>query len=159
MTRRKSEPREMRLIAEWVGNQFPRDKFILNVRLGQLHPDLHPELLTEEERRLVGVWRRMADAVVIKPDKMLLIEAAIRPQPGDISVLMLYKELLPQTPELSEYSHLPVEMILLAVIEDPVIAKIARQQGIKFMTYRPEWIDEYLNTLYPRQRRASLTVL
>ena len=159
MPKRKHEPREMRLIAEWLGKQFPRDQFMLNVRVGQLHPELHPELLDEAEQRLVGVWRRMADAIVIKPEKLLLIEAAIRPQPGDISTLQVYKELLPQTPELKEFSGRPIEMILLVAIKDPVIAKIANRYGIKVISYRPEWIETYFDTLFPRERRASLTVL
>lgn len=159
MPKRKHQPREMRLIAEWLALQFPRDQFKLNARVGQLHPELHPELLDEAEQRLVGVWLRHVDAVVIKPEKLILVEAAILAKPGKISQLLLYKELLPQTYEFKEFSDRPIEMILLVAIKDPVIVKIARRYGIKVIYFRPEWIDAYLDLCLPSERRAPLTVL
>ena len=156
---RKWEAREMRLVSEWIAREYPDRPYRTNVRLGSLHPRLKGKFLSESELRMAGVFRRWADALVFLDDRIILIEGAIRPQPGDISVLRLYKRLIPNTPDLAEYSNLPVEMVLLCSIPDPVLVELAREDGIRVVVYRPKWIEEYMEVLYPRERTATLTNL
>lgn len=92
--------------------------------------------------------------MVILPDRLLLIEAAIRPNPGKLSQLELYAMLVPHTPELAKYRHLDVELVLLYAIEDPALILLARRKGITTIYYRPEWLDSYLELLQPRERRG-----
>lgn len=155
--KRSWQAREMRLVAEYMAQTYPNVETRTRVRVGSIHPELHPETLSAAERRAVGVWRRWADAVVFLPNKIILIEAAIRPSPGDISQLELYMHLLPKTPELAEHKHKPIEMVLLYALEDPVIVSLARERNISVVYFHPGWIDDYLKALYPRERRAPLT--
>ena len=74
-------------------------------------------------------------------------------------MLRLYKRLIPNTPDLAEFSHLPVEMVLLCSIPDPLLVELAREDGIRVVVYRPKWIEEYMEVLYPRERTATLTHL
>ena len=127
------------------------------MRVGAVPSKLHPEQLEPGEVRALGVWRRWADAIVFMPDRLILIEAAIRPSPGDISQLELYEHLLPQTPELAEHKNKRIEKVLLFALEDPVIVSMARERGIKVVYFHPHWIDDYLKILYPRERRTPLT--
>ena len=106
---------------------------------------------------MVGVFRRYADALIFERDKIILIEAAIRPQPGKVSTLELYKMMIPSTPELSEYKDLPVEMVLLCAINDPFLTTLARGKGIKVVMFRPAWIEKYIESLYPREQTPTLT--
>ena len=145
------------MVSEYLAKHYPDYPTRTRVRVGSIHPELRPEQLTEPERRAVGVWRRWADAIVIMPDRLILIEAAIRPNPGDISQLELYEHLLPKTPELAEHKDKPIEKVLLFALEDPVIVSLARERGIQVVYFHPPWIDEYLKILYPRERRAPLT--
>jgi hypothetical protein len=154
--KRQWQPREMRLVSEFLAKYYPNYETRTRVRLGAIHPELHPETLSESEKSMVGVFRRWADAIVIMPDKLVLIEAAIRPSPGDISQIELYEHLLPLTPELEEFRALPIEKLLVFAIEDPVVVAMARERGINTRYFRPGWVDEYLDILYPRERRASL---
>lgn len=154
--KREWQAREMRLVAEFLAKEYADYPSQTRVRVGSLPSGLHPENLTGPEQRMVGVWRRWADAVVFMPDRLVLIEAAIRPAPGKISQLELYEHLLPMTPELAEHKGKPIEKILLFAIEDPVVVAMARERGIRVVYFHPDWVDSYIETLYPRERRASL---
>lgn len=150
-------PREMQLVADWISSEYPDANYRMNVRLGTQHPRLQGKFLTESEQRMAGVFRRWADAVIITKTELLLVEAAIRPQPGKIAQLHLYEMLLPSTPELEEFKNLTIVKVLLCAIPDPVLIQLARSQGIRVVTYRPDWVDEYISTLYPREQTATLT--
>jgi len=155
--KRQWQAREMRMVSEFLAKEYADYPTKTRVRVGSVHTDLKPGDLSEAELRMVGVFRRWADAVVFMPDRLVLIEAAIRPSPGDISQLELYEHLLPITPELEEHKGKPIEKLLVYAIEDPVIVSMARDRGIKVVYFKPAWIDEYLKILYPRERRAPLT--
>jgi len=89
--KRKWEPRELRLVSEFAAEYFPDCEIRMRVRLGRPTPELDIPDLTPKEAMLLAVWRRWADALIICPEKIILVEAAIRPDPGDISKLELYK--------------------------------------------------------------------
>lgn len=144
------------MVSEYLAKYYSEYPTKTRIRVGSIHPDLEPDQLSDAERRAVGVWRRWADAIVFMPDRLILIEAAIRPSPGDISQLELYEHLLPQTPELAEHKEKPIEKVLLFALEDPVVVDMARSRGIKVTYFHPSWIDDYLKVLYPRERRAPL---
>lgn len=156
---RKWEPREMRMVAEYLAERYPMYRSATRVRLGAVHPELL-EGLEEAEKRLVeSRFRRWADAIVIAPHEIILIEGAILPDPGDISKLILYRELLKITPEFQPYMELPVRMELIVAIEDPVLVRMARQNGIVVIHYAPEWIREYIKSLPRRKQRPPHTYL
>jgi len=152
--KRSWQPREMQMLNEWLAKNYPKALVMTRVRLGA--PPVEPGRgdLGPGEIRMIGVWRRWADAIVITDNKILLIEAAIRPNPGKIAQLELYEMLIPQTPELAPWRDLPIEKILLYAIEDPATIWLARQKGIRAIYYAPPWLDSYLELLYPRERRG-----
>jgi len=125
------------------------------VRLGSPTPSAPIPEMSVEERAMIGVWRRWADALVLREDRVILIEAAIRPDPGKISQLELYELLIPHTPELEPWKGLPVEKILLYAIEDAATVHLARTHGIRAIEYKPDWLDSYMALLMPRERRGS----
>lgn len=156
---RKWQPRELRMLSEWLAETYHDYEYRTRVRLGRIEPRVTSPGLTEQERRMIGVHRRWADAVVLLPDRVVLVEAKIRPQPGVISQLELYARLLPHTPELGRHAAFPVEMVLLYAIEDELINVMAREKGIRCVAYQPSWLDEYLEELYPRERTGGHTPL
>jgi len=155
-TTRKWEPREMRLVSEYIVKKYPKDKSFTRVRLGATHPGLLPEGLSAEEKRMITVWKRWADAIVITQTKIILIEAAILPDLGDVSKLLVYEYLLKFTPEFEEYLDRPIEKQLVISVEDPVLTKIARGAGIKVVAFAPEWINDYVRSLAQRKQRGPL---
>lgn len=152
--KRSWQPREMQMVVEWLMQFYPGDAWKTRVRLGAPKSSTPRADMTPEERAMVGVWRRWADALIFLPDRLILVEAAIRSQPGKISQLELYRLLLPKTPELAEHMHKPIELVLLYAIEDPAVVLLARSKGIRCILFKPMWLDDYLALLQPRERRA-----
>jgi hypothetical protein len=156
MEKREWQPREMKLVQEYIIAYHPKARRITRVRLGQMSPQLIMPGMTPEERNQLTVWRRWADAIAIYPDHVVIVEGAIRSDPGDVSKLKLYARLFPVTPEFAEDAKKRLELELVSAIPDPVTAQMAGEDGIKYVTFSPPWVDEYIKILYPRERRAPL---
>lgn len=155
----KWQPREMRLVSEYIARYYPNSITMTRVRLGPTHPELLGEGLSQEEINMLKAWRRWADAIVITRAKLYLIEGAILPDPGDVSKLILYEYLLRYTPELQQYLDRDIVKVLLLAIQDPVLERIARPAGIQVVYYCPDWVREYIRSLAQRKQRAPLTYL
>jgi len=149
------QPREMQMLSEWLTKTYPNGRFQTRVRLGSPKSEIPRADMTPEERAMIGSWRRWADAVILENDKVTIVEAAIRPDPGKISQLELYAMLLPQTPELRAWWGLKIELLLLYAIEDPATVYLAREKGIRCVQYQPLWLPSYLDILMPRERRGT----
>jgi hypothetical protein len=156
---RKWEPREMKMVSEYLAKKYQKYQSATRVRLGMLHPELGVNLSEAEKKSLMGSFRRWADAIVITPTTLILIEASILPDPGKISQLQLYERLLKLTPEYSEYMNRDIRKELVVAIEDPVLIQLAREQNIRVVVFTPDWISDYISTLAGRERQAPKTVL
>jgi len=152
--KRSWQPREMQMLSEWVTKTQAGKRVLQRVRLGSPKPEIPRPDMSVEERAMIGAWRRWADAVILEEDGVTIIEAAIRPDPGKISQLELYRMLFPHTPELAAWSKKPIHLLLLYAIEDPATVLLAREKGILAVEYKPEWLDKYLELLLPRERRG-----
>jgi len=152
--KRSWQPREMQMLSEWLRKVFPKSVKMTRVRLGSPKPAEPKAYMSPEELAMIGAWRRWADALIIEEDRVILVEAAIRPEPGDISKLELYRMLLPATPELAEHKAKKIDLVLLYAIEDAATILLARQHGIACIEYKPEWLPSYMELLMPRERRG-----
>lgn len=159
MSPRKWTPWEQRFVGEWVSSTFPDAEYRTNVRVGRVQPRAPDGTYSAEELTLLGVWRRFVDAIVILPDRLLLVEAGMREDPGKLSQLKLYERLLPQTPELQEYLHLPVQKILLYCIQDTAVDSLAMEENITPILFVPSFFDEWFSKLRPRDKRAPQDTL
>lgn len=153
--KRAWQPREMQMLAEWLAKTQRGKRWMTRVRLGSPTPSVPRPDMSPEERAMIGAWRRWADALILEDDKVTIVEAAIRPGPGKIGQLELYKLLLPQTPELRAWWGAKIELLLLYAIEDPATVHLARAKGIRCIEYKPLWLPEYLDLLMPRERRGT----
>ncbi len=152
---RTYQQREMRMLSEFIAREYPTDRVLINQRLGVVSPSIEVEGLSPEEVRALGVFRRYADAIVIQPDRLIIIEAEIRPSPGVVSQLDLYERLLPTTPELADQRGKRIQKMILWVIPDPVLETIAREHDIVVRQYIPAWINDYIGSLDHRKRVAT----
>jgi len=154
--KRRWEPREMRLCTEYLREYHHRARVLTRVRLGEYPPELLKYVEVGEEARMITAWRRWADAIAIYPDRVILIECAIRPNPGKISQLLLYRDLFYKTPEFEGIKHLPLHLELVYAIEDTAVNALAERYGIRTVYYRPAWVEEYIALLFPYERRGPI---
>lgn len=157
--KRDWQPREQRLVSEFVIEFYPEYESRTHVHLGGTPPRFKGKFTRPETGRLLGVFRRWADALVFMPDRLVLIEGKILPQPGVLSQLKLYEALIPNTPELEEHRSKPVEKVLVCAIEDPLITQLARTEGIRVVVFRPDWIEDYMKIVHPWERTPGLGTL
>jgi len=144
MARAEYKQRERRYIPEYVNEKYPnRVAVFYNAAVGPAPEALyamHPEIPLEHFRR----WRFWIDAVVILSDRMVLLEGKIRKPAEGLGQLLMYKALLPQTPELKPYAHLPVEMVLVTPRPDPRVISVATSLGIRVDIWTKDWVQDYL---------------
>jgi len=143
------------MITEWLAKTQRGKRWLTRVRLGSPRPEVPRPDMSPEELAMIGSWRRWADAIILEDKKATIVEAAIRPEPGDISKLQLYARLFPHTPEFFPWKALPVDLILLYAIEDPATILLAREAKIACIEYKPTWLPKYLEILLPRERRGT----
>ena len=155
--RRTWSPVETKLVSEFAAVRYPGRRTIQRVRVGQIPGEIDVEGLDDAEIRMLGVWRRWVDLMIVDPPFLRVIEAAMLPNPGDISQLDLYLQLLPATPELMEFVDLEPAGMLVYAIDDPVIRRLAVDRGYTVEIYQPAWLSQYLDRVFPRERRAPLS--
>lgn len=155
--KRNYEPREMRFLAEWIALFHSHSQVMTRVRLGAIRPELNHEGLNASDLKMIGLFRRWADAVIITRSHKTIVEAKIVAHPVAIAQLQLYASLIDQTPELEEFRQLPTKLLMLVAVEDPALTKIARNAGIEVTMYVPSWLNEYFVLLDARHRRAPRT--
>lgn len=148
------QPREMRLVSEWVIRQFPTAEVKFRVDLGDLKPALEATGLTAAELRRLGRSRRWVDAMVIEPRTVHLVEGKIRLVPGALEQLELYRMLFPKTPDFAHLRGRAVVLDVVYALEDPALVALARSRGVKVHIFRPPWVDAYLAEIQHRERRA-----
>lgn len=144
---------EMRMVSEYIERTYTNDIAFLRLRLGSMVPDGPRPGLTPQETAMLGVFRRWADAVVITPDELIVVEASLRSDTGDPSKLVIYGRLVPHTPELQEFRDRRLVLELVVAVEDPVVRQVAQELGIRCRVYEPKWLPQYLAQLHRRERR------
>ena len=148
---------EMRLRDEYLAKFHEGNVIIRNVRLGTIPGGPWVSQLEYNRQRILGVFRRYADVLIIRSDSIIIQEYALLPDPGDITKLELYAELFPRTMEFEQYKNYLVKMQLVGAIKDPVVQVLAARRDIEYILYEPAWLDDYLTTLMLRKRRAAAT--
>ena len=144
---------ETRLLSEYLALTYPEDLVFERLRLGAAAPLMPSAEMTPAELAMVGVFRRWADAVVVTPEDLIIVEAKVRSSPTAIGQLTLYQTLLASTPELKPYLARRQVLELVVAVEDPAVSRLCASNGIRCRVYRPAWLPEYLAALGRRETR------
>lgn len=139
-----NEPREQRLVAEWLVKEHPNARTLTRVKVGPVRPEAVEAFGTETGIRAMRPWQRWADAVVILQDEVLIIEGKLRGQPGAISQLKLYAQLFPQTPEFAAEKAKRIRKVLLTPWPDEDLQALAAAEGVEVVIFHPPWIEDYV---------------
>ena len=153
--KRHWEPREMRMVSEYLAQNYPDCITMTRVRLGPITWSDGVPVEEPGEAAVLGLFRRWADAVIVDDKSITLLEAKIQPDPGVISQLEYYSTLLPKTPELSPYMGLKRRLELIYAVFDAGIVDYARSRGIVCVHFRPPWLEKFLREWYPKSRSPS----
>jgi hypothetical protein len=150
---RKYEPREQRLCAEFIQKFFPRERVKFQVRLGKPRVASDYSDIPLNENLAAYNRRPAADALVLRDREQVLIETYIKIDLGKVSQLQIYGKLLPGTPDADWDLTLPLRLMIVGALEDPTLTQHARDSGIEFRLFRPDWVSAYFDVLAPRNSR------
>jgi hypothetical protein len=154
-TRRQTEAL---LCSQFVAENYPTARTYIQQYLGPFAPIANADGRTREEALATNTGRRRADAVLIYDDKIILLECYIHVQLGKLSQLLTYLQLLPLTPEIAQFAHLPVTAKLVGAQRDPILDQMAAKFGIEVVIFRPKWAVDYLATVAARHSRERNNV-
>jgi len=105
---------------------------------------------------MLRVRMRWADAVILLPEKILVVEGKLRASEflKGLGELQVYRHLIEHTPEFKSLLPRTVVGRLVIPVDDPVVSMVARQQGLEVAVYKPTFWTEYTRLLQPRQTRS-----
>lgn len=155
MLRKPRREWEAEYVSEYVTITFPGATVVYHCRLGTWPQPLTAGELSEQEQAMLKVRMRWADAIIIEPDKLIVIEAKLRASEflKGLGELQLYTHLVRHTPEFEKFKNRAVVGRLITPIEDPALTLIARQQNIETAVFKPSFYDDFLEAIQPRQAR------
>jgi hypothetical protein len=139
-----SEPRERRLIAEWARERHPDDRVWLNTPVGVVSELELDAVDTTKQLARLRSWRLKADAIVVTGTTLKVVEAKIVSVKNGLGDLMLYRELIPDTPELQPFLPRQVECWLVAPWVTDYIVRLAERLNILIDVYNPAWVRDYV---------------
>lgn len=151
---------EQEMLGEYLAQHHPAARVMTRVRLGPLGSSVPYPNLTPEEKKLLGAaFRRWADALVVDQGQLLVVETAMLPDPRDISIVQVYLELIPLTPELHELRTFPRAGRLVWAVDDPFSRSVATRAGLEVVIFRPSNWPEWLRVTRAREHRGARTLL
>jgi len=159
VTKRKYRIVHESYLAEWLGITFPPGTWRTNVRLGKVKSPEERKLGIEEQRLLLGAFGASADAIVLLPEKVVIVEAMVRHEPGAGEDLLKYEMLFKETLEFHDFWDKPIEKIIVTPLDVSAYERVYKAMGVKVVNYRPVWILEYLGTYPARFRGGKLSGL
>lgn len=134
---------EPRWCSEYCLKFYPDLPVRYRVPLGPIPREMIDKYGLSKAIRMYRPFRPEVDALVIAPDKLILVEAKVHRVMDGISKLPVYRDLVPLTPELAPYKTYPVEMQLLVVKKWEPWTSLCEKYGIRMVDWAPTWVQEY----------------
>jgi len=144
------QQRERALLSAYIRLKLQSLQVRQNCPLGIVPESLIVEYGRTQALRVARKMRPEVDALVIYPDKLVLIEAKILRWVDGLSHLVVYKALIPDTPELETYAQRPVVMRMVIPFTQENMRSVADRMGVEIVEFTTPAIDEYLNTELPK---------
>jgi hypothetical protein len=139
--------------------QYPAFTWRVNVRLGKVKEEVTAGI-PKKYAAMSRLYGLTADAIVFLPDKIIIIEALIRPgEWWKIEQLQTYERAFKVTEEFRKYWDFPVEKILLTTETDAFMESEAARRGIRVVKFTTPDIEAYKGTIQKRKAQPFGTGL
>jgi len=135
--RRELEPQ---WVSWFCAKRWPKAIIKFRCPLGPIPEEVKKAHGETAALKIYRPWRPEVDALIIEPGAVTLVEAKIQKFMDGLSKLPIYKSLIPTTPELKEWKHLPVLMVLLIPEKVDWVLAAAQQQDVQVITEAPQFI-------------------
>lgn len=143
---------EKRLVMEYLAEHYQGCEWFVQFRVGSDPGTVGVEYESEEERRLARNANYWADAIVVTPTELVVIEATMYRGAAKAGKLLEYMKLVPATPELLPYLGRRLVGEVVSAQDDPLGREVCKDLGLRFVVFTPPWLPEFW-ALYPDRRR------
>lgn len=123
--------------------RWPKAIIMLDMPIGPIHDSFIQSYGVDRGTKRYRPNRRRADAIVITPDSLYMIEGKIENTTAGVGSLVTYLPLIPFTPELEAYKNLPVRVVLVIPASAGWVSITAKYHGIEIAEYNPAWLYDY----------------
>ena len=144
---RKTRQVETRMVTEYIVKNYSKFPSINAVQLGKIDHELMASAGYKKAIGLSRPYRPEADAIVILPNYLLLIEAKVWNVINGLAKLPLYKSLIPFTPELAQYMPREILMELVVGTTNSNLEIMAKDMGVAVKVYSPPWLQEVVQSM------------
>ena len=132
--------KESDMLNAWLWEKHRTDIQWRRIRLGVLP--------TKELARMYMCILRWADAIVLHDGIVYIVEAKLRPAPGAIGQLELYKKLFLQTPEFEQYKNWPIKLLLLCAEPDLNMVEFCSEKDIIYEVFTEDQVNKTRMSLF-----------
>ena|SRR5271170_3461836 len=132
------------LLHEWLQIAHPSATVYYEYRLGPTPLSVPGYPLTPATEAMLRRSNLYADAIVIEPARLTIVEAKVIGTPSAISQLRAYANLVLGTPELRQYLGRQMVELHLWAIDSELAHQMATAQGQAVQIFTPPWIEEYI---------------
>jgi len=139
-TRKDYQQVERRMQAEYLAEFYSHLKTFQNLRIGKIKSALYEEIPKDIPERIFLVKNPRADAVVISPTTMYLLEFALEMNWNHVAQLLYYLEYLKDTPDLKEFFPTIIKPRLIYAIYEPTAGDYAFKNNIAIDQYIRPWM-------------------
>ena len=144
---RKSRLVETRMVSEYLLKTYSKFSYIMDVPLGLVSEGLMASQGYQHAINAARPFRPRADAIVILPNFLVLVEAKVWNTLNGLAKLPLYKSLVPLTPELKQYLPRDVLMELVVGAAPSNLEIMARDAGVNLKIFNPPWLQEVVDSM------------
>lgn len=145
---RKNQQVETRMVSEYLLSMYPKYQTMQPVPLGAIDTKLQAEVGYSKALGISRPFRPYADALVILPNYLILIEAKVWNVVSGLAKLPLYKSLVPITPELKQYAGREILMELVVGWTNVNLEKMASDAGVRVKIYSPPWLQDVVDHMH-----------
>lgn len=145
---RRRTPASTRLLHEWSLLQPWVAGPWYELRLGPTPLAVGGGVITPEMEARLRAFNRYSDLVGVTAKELQVVEAKMVAEPGALSQLQHYVELVYSSPIYAQYPQKVVQGILVWAVDDPIIHTRAAAYGFRVDVFTPDWVQTYLGTRF-----------
>jgi hypothetical protein len=136
------------MVSEYLLKEYSKFPSMTGVPLGRVDEKLMTDVGYAKAIGIMRPFRPEADALVILPRYLVLIEAKVWSVIDGLAKLPLYKSLVQFTPELKQYMPREILMELVVGWTNPNLEIMARDAGVTVKVYAPDWLKVRVDELH-----------
>ena len=150
---RRRQQASTQLLHEYISMMFAGSWTRYEMRLGPTVKTAPGLTLTPQIEAMLRRSNRYADAIVVTPVAIYIIEAKMVAVAGALAQLEEYYALAPLSPELKPFLPRTIRMMLLVAVDDNYVHTAAELKGIEVVIFSPQWAADYVADKYMRPNR------